>query len=205
MPRTRSASAHRKVIHAALELVAERGLDATSMDAIAEASGISKATIYKHWPDKDALLLEVMAEANGLHARPDFDSGDTRADIIAVLSYRPQEHSELCQRIMPHFMAYSARNRAFGEAWRNMVMEPPRQELRRLLMQGIRRRELNSKLDTELSLSLLLGPIVYWHVFLRRKTEDPTQLADAVVDAFWRAFAVMDVKPGVIRRLRAVR
>ena len=48
MPRTRSADAHRKVLDAALELFAERGIDATSMDAIAEASGVSKATIYKH-------------------------------------------------------------------------------------------------------------------------------------------------------------
>ena len=35
MPRTRSASAHRKVLDAALDLVAARGLEATSMDAIA--------------------------------------------------------------------------------------------------------------------------------------------------------------------------
>jgi AcrR family transcriptional regulator len=182
------------VIDAALELVASKGLDATSMDAIAEASGISKATIYKHWPDKDALLLEVMAEANGLHDRPAFNSGDTRADIVAVLSYRPEDRAELRERIMPHFMAYSARNPAFGDAWRVMVMEPPRQELRRLLMQGTGRRELTPKLDTELSLSLLLGPIIYWYVFLRRRTDDPTQLAEAVVDAFWRAFASTDAR-----------
>ena len=195
MPPTRSASAHRKVLDAALDLVAARGLDATSMDAIAEASGVSKATLYKHWKDKDALLLELMAEVNGLHARPVFDSGDTRADIVAVLSYRPKEHSELRERITPHFMAYSARNPAFGEAWRDMVMEPPRNELRHLLKQGIIRRELTPKLDTELCLSLLLGPIVYWYVFLRRKTDDPTQLAKAVANAFWRAFAYRECPP----------
>ena len=195
MPRTRSATAHKKVLDAALDLVAARGLDATSMDAIAEASGVSKATLYKHWADKDALLLELMAEVNGLHARPAFDSGDTRADIIAVLSYRPKEHSELRERITPHFMAYSARNPAFGDAWRDMVMEPPRNELRQLLTKGIARGELTPKLDTELSLSLLLGPVVYWYVFLRRKTADPTDLAEGVVDAFWRAFARTEESP----------
>src|SRR3954469_8655693 len=85
MPRTRSASAHRKVLDAALDLVAARGVDGASMDAIAESSGVSKATLYKHWSDKEALLLELMAEIHGLHARPVFDSGDTRADIVAVL------------------------------------------------------------------------------------------------------------------------
>ena len=108
MPRTRSASAHHKVLDAALELVAEHGVDATSMDAIARRSGVSKATIYKHWADKDALLLEMMADVNGLHTRPPFDSGNTRADMVAVLSYRPRENAEMRERIMPHFVAYSA-------------------------------------------------------------------------------------------------
>jgi AcrR family transcriptional regulator len=206
MPRTRSASAHKKVLDAALDLVAARGLDATSMDAIAEASGVSKATLYKHWADKDALLLELMAEVNGLHDRPAFDSGDTRAVIVAVLSYRPKENADLRERITPHFMAYSARNPAFGDAWRNMVMEPPRRELRHILKQGIVKRELTPKLDVELCLSLLLGPIVYWYVFLRRKTEDPTHLAEAVADAFWRAFGYTASGPErVTRKVAATR
>ena len=70
MARTPSASAHRKVLDATLELVAERGVDATSMDAIARKSGVSKATIYKHWADKDALLLDIMADVNGCAPGP---------------------------------------------------------------------------------------------------------------------------------------
>jgi AcrR family transcriptional regulator len=126
MARTRSASAHKKVLLAALELVAEQGVDATSMDGIARKAGVRKATIYTHWTDKDGLLLEMLAEVNGLSARPLFESGDTKADMIAVLSYRPRKDAGTRERITPHFVAYSARNSSFGSAWRNMVMEPPR-------------------------------------------------------------------------------
>jgi AcrR family transcriptional regulator len=190
MPRNRSASAHQKVLDAAFQLMAERGVEGTSMDAIAESSGVSKATIYKHWTDKDALLLEMMAEADGLHTRPLFNSGDTRADLIAVLSYRPPERAEMRERIMPHFMAYSAHHPSFGEAWRNMVMEPPRKELTDLLKIGIRKGELSPKIDLDLSLALLLGPIIYWKVFLQRSAEDPKVLAEGTVDAFWKAFGL---------------
>lgn len=190
MANVRSESAHRKVIDAALYLVASRGFEATSMDAIAEASSVSKATIYKHWKDKDSLLMEVLAEVNGLHTRPPFDSGDTRADLVGILSYRPPQHAELRERIMPYFMAYSARNPSFGDAWRDTVMNPPRHELRQVLKRGISNGELIAQLDIELSLALLLGPIMYWYVFLRRKTADPTALAESVVDAFWRAYGV---------------
>src|SRR5262245_29298874 len=142
MSRPRSVSAHYKVLEAAMHLVADRGIEATSMDAIAAKSGVSKATIYKHWADKDTLLLEMVAMANGLHNRPTFDTGDTRADIAAVLGYRPPEHVEMRERIMPHFAAYSHSNVNFGMAWRDMVMEPPRRELRHLLESGMQKGEL---------------------------------------------------------------
>ena len=191
MPRARSASAHRKVLQAALELVAERGVDGTSMDAVARKSGVSKATIYKHWTDKDALLIEMLAVASGVRSRPKFVSGHTRADMTAVLAYRPPENPKVRERILPHFVAYSARNRAFGMAWRKTVMQPPLGELRRLIEQGIQRGELSPTLDIDMSLGLLLGPMLYWHFFLKdSSSEELERLAEGVVDAFWKAFAL---------------
>ena len=77
MTRPRSKQAHDKVLHAALDLFAERGIEAASMDAIAQASGVSKATIYNHWADKEALLLEVMELIHGLKREPEFvDTGN---------------------------------------------------------------------------------------------------------------------------------
>jgi AcrR family transcriptional regulator len=191
MARTRSAAAHKKVLDAALELVAEQGIEATSMDAIARKSGVSKATIYKHWADKDALLLEMMASANGLNTRPVFDTGNTRADIIAVLSYRPPTDSGMREKLMPHFVAYSVRRPEFGSAWRTMVMEPPRRELRHLLKQGIDHGELSPAADLELSLAMLLGPLLYWHIFLKSSAPEPAGLAKGIVDAYWKAYGLV--------------
>ena len=128
MGRPRSVRAHDAVVAAAIDLFAERGIDATSMDAIAAASGVSKATIYKHWPDKDALCLEVLGYVHGLDEKPPvFDSGDFRTDLIDQLRYQPAANrKEMKDKIWPHLMAYSARNRAFGDAWRAKVLEPAR-------------------------------------------------------------------------------
>src|SRR5262245_52142180 len=168
MGRPRSARAHDQVLDAALRLFAERGIDATSMDLIAEASGVSKATIYKHWPDKDALCLEAMSRLMGQdQPQPVFDSGDVRADMIAVLSYQPPQNAELRGRIMPHLMAYAARNRAFGDAWRQRVFEPPRTQLTKLLERGIALGQLPGSLDRDLAMALLLGPLLYCHVLKR--------------------------------------
>ncbi len=204
MARTRSAAAHKKVLDAALELVAERGADATSMDAIASKSGVSKATIYKHWADKDALLLDMLAEVKGLSRRPVFDSGNTKADMVAVLSYKPAENPEIGERITPHFVAYGARNVAFGKVWRNMMMDPPRNELRRLMRLGIQKGELSPDLDFDLCLTLLLGPMIYWYAFLKGNTQAPENLAAGVVDAFWRAFGQKKIRPRLDSRPKLV-
>src|SRR5438128_1456591 len=106
MVRTPSKRAHDQVLEAALKLFSERGIDSTSMDSIAEASGVSKATIYKHWADKDALCLEVLARLHGLiDDPPPANSGDLQADIVELLSrHLPEKKSEVQLRMMPHLM-----------------------------------------------------------------------------------------------------
>jgi AcrR family transcriptional regulator len=190
MARTPSAAAHQKVLDAALELVAVHGIDGTSMDAVARESGVSKATIYKHWADKEALILEMLSEASGLNSRPTFDTGDTRADLIALLSHRPPENPVVRERLLPHVVAYAARNKTFGQTWRKMVLDPAGRQLRHLLLQGIRGGQLKRDLDIELAISLLFGPMLYWRIFEKDHApeEDLRPRAEGVVDAFWKAF-----------------
>lgn len=191
MPRPKSTHAHSEVLKAAIVLMAERGIDSTSMDAIAQRANVSKATIYNHWHDKEALILEAMADLHGHHARPVFDTGDTHADMIAVLSHQPpRARAALQDRIMPHLIAYSARHPKFGDAWRHRAMEPPRRELTRLIEQGVRRGELVPQPDINFSLALLLGPVLYRHIFLRSESSLAEKLPERVVDAFWLAFSI---------------
>ncbi|WP_051669421.1 TetR/AcrR family transcriptional regulator [Bryobacter aggregatus] len=186
MARPRSQQAHSQVLNAAIALFGERGIDATSMDAIAEASGVSKATIYKYWRDKEALCLEVLRHLHGLDQEPViFNSGNTRADLVGQLSRRPRpEFAEARSRIMPHLIAYSARNESFGLAWRELVMEPSRQQLKRILLDGVARGELRD-LDLESSVAILLGSMMYNHIFRKNIPEMP----EKIVDFFWRANA----------------
>lgn len=192
MGRPRSASAHRQVLDAAANLFADRGIDATSMDGIAAASGVSKATIYKHWPDKEKLALEVLSYVHGLDKEvPVFNSGDTRADLIAQLNYQPApDRSEIRERFMPHVIAYSAHNRVFGAAWRKTVVEKQRGALGKILERGVKGRQLVQNLDSDLGIAILVGPMIYRRIFQNSPGElAPLNFAEQVVDAFWKAFA----------------
>jgi TetR/AcrR family transcriptional repressor of mexJK operon len=65
-----SAPAGRKmdiVIRAAWQLFLDQGFSATSMDAIAKAAGVSKATLYAYFPSKEALFASlIVAECESL-------------------------------------------------------------------------------------------------------------------------------------------
>ncbi len=189
MVRPRSLEAHEKVLRAALGLFGERGIEATSMDAIAQTSGVSKATIYNHWSDKEALLLEVMVWVNGLDREPeDIDTGDICRDLATVLSRKPPDQYDAERdRMMPALIAYSATHVEFGSAWRHRVMEPPRQCLKRILRRGMERGLLPATLDLEVSMALLLGPMLYMHIFFKRMGQKCPDLGPAAAESFWKA------------------
>ena len=190
MPRPRSVRAHDEVLGAALTLFAERGIDATSVDAIAELSGVSKATIYKHWADKDALCLEVLMHVHGHDSSPkEIDSGDLRTDLMTVLNHQPPEAlAEARTRLMPHLLAYGVRNPAFGKAWRVRVLEPPRVQLTAVIERAIARGVLPRSLRIDVALAQLVGPMVYSHIMTLIDEEEPPAIREVVVDAFIRSY-----------------
>lgn len=192
MVRPRSIEAHEKVLNAALALFAERGIEATSMDSIAQASGVSKATIYNHWVDKEALLLEVMLMVNGLDREPDdVDTGDLQRDLATVLTRKPPDKFDAVRnRMMPSLISYSALHPEFGKAWRHRVMEPPRQCLKKVLRRGIASGVLPQNLDLESAMALLLGPMLYAHVFHKEQPSNTPDLGPLTAQAFWRAYSL---------------
>lgn len=189
MGRGLSQRAHTKVLEAATELFSERGIDATSVDAIARASRVSKATIYKHWPDKEALCLEVLVHVHEAdEGPPEANSGNLKEDLKAFLGYEPRQRKAAIQsRIMPHLLAYSASHPDFGRAWRARVMERARSGVKKLLRRGIERGVFPSVLDEELATALLLGPMIFRYVF--GASVDRQWLANGAVESFWRAHA----------------
>src|SRR5215470_16590070 len=80
--RPRSSVAERAIMLAGARLLEERGVRRMSMQAVAAAARVSKATIYRRWPSKDALILDLVAAAAGRTDAPQAPS-DARAELQA--------------------------------------------------------------------------------------------------------------------------
>ncbi|MGY1688658.1 TetR/AcrR family transcriptional regulator [Geodermatophilus sp. SYSU D01105] len=70
---------------AVLEVLGREGWSGLTMDAVAMAAGVGKATIYRRWSSKADLLLGVMDVAGGDRVTAP-DTGDLREDLVALLT-----------------------------------------------------------------------------------------------------------------------
>ena len=152
------------------------------MDAIAAASGVSKATVYKHWTNKDALLIEVIQRFST--KLPEVDSGDPRADLIDSIRYFSQARKpEQLSRIWPRIISYAVSNPEFGRVLQEHVFGPRRNLIGDLLRKAASRGSLRPDIDSAFAMDLLIGPIMH-----RRFVDQeniPPDFAERLVDYFW--------------------
>src|SRR6476660_6330082 len=81
--RPKDRRADRAIVKAALELMAERGIRDLRMDDVAERAGVGKATIYRRYRSKNAMVSDAVAALVSDIAIP--DTGSTRADLLALM------------------------------------------------------------------------------------------------------------------------
>src|SRR5207244_2772748 len=101
--------ADRAILDAALSLFSEVGLGGLTMSAVVDRSGVGRATLYRRYPTREALLSAALAQLKG--REPFALSGDIEADIAtgtewaaAVLAEPP------FQRFLPLYVAEALRS-----------------------------------------------------------------------------------------------
>ena len=82
--RPRSPECDHAILDAALAEYAANGLDGMSVDAVAARGGVSKATIYRRYPSKAALVVAAALKAADEQA-PIADTGSVRGDLTTAL------------------------------------------------------------------------------------------------------------------------
>ncbi|RZS37743.1 TetR family transcriptional regulator [Herbihabitans rhizosphaerae] len=82
-PRRRGENLIAAIHQAAIEEVAETGLAGLTVEAIAARAGTGKASLYRRWPSKEALLLDALDRAMPVGAAE--WTGDLRTDLLGAL------------------------------------------------------------------------------------------------------------------------
>jgi AcrR family transcriptional regulator len=180
--RPRSERADRAIVDATLELIAEAGFDGLTVEAVAARAGVGKATIYRRFSCRDALVAESLATLND--DLPPVPRGLSTRDTLIMLLENMQQRSgsSLSGRIMSRVVGESARNPDLVGTFYHRVVAARRERLRRVLQRGVDAGDVTPDADLDLLVALLVGPVLYACWWAGVEAGPPPIAASAVVD-----------------------
>jgi AcrR family transcriptional regulator len=186
--RPRSVRADEAIIAAVIDLLADgTTAEALSIEAVAARAGVGKATIYRRWPNKDALLLDAVASLKG--GVPEIGGHSVREDLITLLHpVGRHETSAAAARVLPCLISELKRSPLLNQCFQQ-VTEPRRQLMREVLRRGMDNGELRPDLDVDVVMTMLVSPMLYQSIFDWNPRLDREKLPAQLVDAIWPAIA----------------
>ena len=178
--RPRDARADEAILDAALEVLAELGPARFTVDEVAARAGCGKATIYRRWPSRGALLLDTGHHRMGLHIA-DPDTGTVRGDLIVIMGELVRKMRDTAAgKIMPAVVAEAAVNPEMRAVLAGFLHDRRATGIT-AVVRGVERGELPEGTDIELVLDLL-GGFVFFRVLMADNAPDADVVA-LVVDA----------------------
>ena len=171
--RPRSETADRAILVAALELLAEDGLERMSMDSVAERAGVSKATIYRRWSSKTDLAVDSVLQLRPQGPIP--DTGSLLGDLGALGAAQVERLGRGdTAGIVPRMLAEAIGDPELHALLMERGVRPVRALLAELVERAMKRDELPADTDVELVVDVIHGSAVY-RLLLNRG--DPAALA----------------------------
>lgn len=186
--RPRSVCADKAIIDAVLDILAEgTSIEALSMEAVASRAGVGKATIYRRWPHKNALVLDAIATLKA--PAEELPGRSVREDLTLIASGIMAAHGTRAAQIMPCLMPELARNEALRREYLEIV-DRRRDVTRAVLHRGMANGELRKDLDVELVVAMISGPLTMTMVGSAPRRLNTKNLPERLIDAICRGIAV---------------
>lgn len=148
------------ILRAALDELGQAGYGAFTIESVAARSGVAKSTIYRHWPDKVALIADAF-ETFHEHAVPPVAGLTAREALVQLLGHVAEVVVDsLFSSCIPALIEGADRDPRLRE-FRHRYSALRRQSLTGVITQGMADGEFRPGLDPELAAEALLGPIFY--------------------------------------------
>jgi AcrR family transcriptional regulator len=172
-----------------VQLLLERGFDGMTVDDVAEAAGVGKATIYRRWASKELLANDAMAELFDLEI-PDPDTGSIAGDLRQVyrvaLAFANSDYGRAMIRLAVSEANRDERSAAIYRGVLERRIELTRQALERARARG---EPIKSTADPVLMVEWMAGVFVIRA--LTGQPMPPPEDADRLADVTLRAVLEM--------------
>lgn len=156
--RPRSEQARLAILRSTLKMLGETGFSDFTIEGVAERASVGKATVYRWWPDKGALIADAFASSTTRNLRFP-DTGSVYTDMSQQMRQLAKVFSSPRGKIVSAILAAGQSDKDLIAAFRTRFLWPRRREAYATLRRGVRRGELRKDLDPDLILDSLYGPI----------------------------------------------
>jgi AcrR family transcriptional regulator len=181
--RPRSAEADRAILRATIDLLADEGYGGVTMEGVAGRAGVGKATVYRRWASKSALVVDAMSACREQGAPPP-DSGSARDDLLMfVRGFMDHLRTSDAARVMPALVTELARNAELAGAFREGFVQPRRARVLEAVRRGVDRGEIRPDIDPEVVADAVVALLM--HRFLITGMEIDDDLPRRVIEVLW--------------------
>ena len=156
--RPRSEQARQAILRTTLRILGKNGFSDFKIEEVAAHASVGKATVYRWWPNKGALIADAFASSTTRKLRFP-DTGSVSADMSQQMRQLIKVFRSRRGRIVSAILAAGQSDKDLIEAFRERFLWPRRREAYATLRRGIERGELRKDLDPDLLLDSLYGPI----------------------------------------------
>jgi AcrR family transcriptional regulator len=157
-----------------LALVAEHGYDKLTMDQIAEATRSSKATLYRQWGSKAALVVEALQCTGEIN--DDFpDTGTIHGDLQALAEHS-KSHDKGNSDLITAIMHAMRTNEELATAVRTEILGPARGRIAGMLKKAVDRGEIAADNPALPFADLLFMAPMLLHIVLEGTEPEPEYL-----------------------------
>lgn len=157
----------RAVQQAALEVLCADGVAGLAVDRLAERSGVSRSTIYRHWPDMRTLVVSAFAEILRA-AEPIEDVADPARSLADYLhDYARRLNNRTYATVLMTILEWSWRDPEFAREHAG-IFDDTRSRVRRILATGQARGVFDPKIRIDEAVEAVVAPFLYRRLVLRR-------------------------------------
>jgi AcrR family transcriptional regulator len=177
--RPRDPAARKKILAAASALLNDGGLAAVTMEAIALRAGVGKPTIYRLWPNAQAVAMAAFLE-KAKSPPPARASGAALAALRLQLRKVAQVFATRAGRNAAMMIAAAQSDSELAKVFYNHFVLKSREEGRELLARATAEGDVKAGVDVEAALDLIYAP-VYFRLLIGHGPLD-AGFTDAILD-----------------------
>lgn len=158
--RVRSEAARLAILSATLGLLETQSLQQITIEAIAKAAGVGKATIYRWWPSKVAVVIDAFVQ-NHIVQTPMPKGGSCREAITVHVRRMVQQYSGRSGRLVAQILAEGQSEPEVLGEFRQRFFYDRRAMVREIIEEGRGNGEFRTDMESEFLMDMVYSPVYF--------------------------------------------